>query len=289
MTDLYKTRIWCETELSWVESWGEEIFTHCPNDNTHTITPDKTVIIEKQLDIGPHDKSGKARIHQTSRKLGLRVMWFGEGDDTSDVHKIGGGTPIIIEHTVGSGDSPLYIDFNVCNNESFIHEGYLTWKDCNMDKLSLELVPRVTTSQAGTNTNYNLYGGYMIIPAAGNGTLDVTADLTDPNAGLIFMPYDDQGNPPTAFWNADYNPTTKLYENITPAPLGNGSYNMFSIEISFAKFMYNIPLLGNGFIALNSSDTDEIGHGFRLKITPNTNGDDHDWAVACIICMHRDK
>ncbi len=289
MTTLYQYRVWCETENSWVYLWDKETPTVCPNNNAHTINTDKIVVMAKKADQGPQDKSGKTRIHQTSRKLGLRIMWFGEGDDSNDVHKVGGGTPIIIDHTIGGGDSPLYVDFNVCNNESFIHEGYLTWKNCNMDKLSLSLVPRVTAVQAGTNTNYNLYGGYMIIPAAGNGTTDVTADLTDPNAGLIFMPNDDQGNPPTAFWNADYNPATKLYENITPAPSGNGTYNMFSVEITFAKFMYNIPLLGDGFIALNSSDTDEIGHGFRLKITPATNGDDHDWAVACIMCMHRDK
>jgi len=292
MTDLYKTRIWCETEASWVEGWGEEIFTTCPNDNTHTITPDKSVIIEKQLDIGPQDRSGKPRMHQTSRKLGTRIMWIGLGDDPSNVHSVGGGQAFDIQHDIGEGDpESVYIDFNIVNNETWLHEGYITWQNCNMDRLTLEMCPRVTAGQVGTNTNYNLYGGYMVVPAAGDGTFDLTADITDPNAGLIYMPDNDLGKAPTAFWNADYNSSTKLYENISAAPTGDGRYNMFSVEITFARFLNHMPLLGSGFLPLNSSDTDQMGHGMRLKMIADTNEtvDDHKWGVACLMCMHRNS
>lgn len=289
--DLFKYRVWCETESGWVTAWAPEQPIVCPNNSGHTIDSNKTTITQKKKDVGPQDISGKSRVQQTSRKLGLRVMWSGIGDDPSSLHSVGGGNPFTVIHTLGEATpEDVYIDYNMVQNETWLHEGYVTWKDCNMDTLTLEMVARVTQTQAGSNTNYNLYGGYIIVPAAGNGTLDITSDITDPNAGLVYMPDNDLGEAPTAFWNADYNSTTKLYENITPAPSGNGRYNMFTIEAVFARFVNEMPLLGSGFIALNSSDTDQMGHGMRLKMISKTNPnvDDHNWSLACLMCLHRD-
>lgn len=263
------------------------------NDGTEDLTPAAAINhIHGQL-ITPKDRSGKIRMHQTSRKLGLRVMWMGVGDDPTDIKKVGGGNSLALKHEVGDTE-PLvkYLDFNICENETWLHEGYLTWKDAQLDTLTLEMCCRAPTFTMGSNTFYNLYGGYLIIPAAGDGIIDVTSDLTDPIAGgLIQMPNNDLNEPPTAFWNADYNSSTGLYENISPAPYGNGRYNIFAGEIIFARFINKIPLLGSGFIALNSSDTDQMGQGMRLKMTADTNTEefpDHDWAVACIMCLHRE-
>ncbi len=244
--------------------------------------------------VGPKDRSGKLRVHQTSRKLGLRICWAGVGDDPTDVDKVGGGEPITMYHKTGDAEPMTkYIDLNCVNNETWLHEGYLTWNGGQLDTLTLDMVPRTVSVVAGSNTFYNLYGGYMVIPAAGDGVIDLASDITDPNGGLVYMPDDDEGNPPTAFWNATYNPVTKLYENISAAPYGDGRYNMFTVEVTFARFVSDIPLLQNGFIALNSSDTDQLGHGMRLRMTGDTNinGDfpDHDWQVACILCMHRKR
>ncbi len=238
----------------------------------------------------PRDRSDKIRVHQTSRKLGTKIGWTGIGDDPTDLGKVGGGQLMELDHKIDDGlETHLYIDFNIASNETWLHEGYMTWKDCHLDKLSLEMVPRVTSVSASTNTNYNLYGGYMVIPAAGDGTITLDDDMTDPNNGLIYMPNNDLNEAPTAFWNADYNSTTKLFENITPAPYGNGRYNMFSVEIVLARFLNTMPLLGSGFMALNSSDTDQMGQGMRLKMHADTNGTDHEWSVACLMCLHRAK
>jgi hypothetical protein len=243
--------------------------------------------------IGPKDRSGKIRIHQTSRKLGTVICWSGTGDDPSDVHKVWGGEATNIVHKSGDAEPLIkYIDLNCVYNETWLHEGYLTWKGGELDTLTLEMVPRVTATSPGEQTNYNLHNGYLIIPANGDGTLSVDADLTDPNAGLIYMPDGDEGEAPTAFWDAEYDPTTKKYKNITPNPYGKGRYNMFSLEITFARFVNAIPLHKDGFIALNSSDTDQLGHGMRLRITGDTNmaiSGDHDWSVAFILCLHREK
>ncbi len=241
------------------------------------------------------DTSGKLRVHQTSRKTGTTSYWTGTGDDPSDVHNIGGGTPAMISHEDGDSTSQIvYCDFNCVNNKTWIHEGYFMWKDAVHDTITVELVPRLTACHIDSTaaTTYDLYGGYLVIPAAGDGTLVLDADITDPNNGLIYMPDDDEGNPPTAYWNATYNPSTKLYENITAAPSGDGRYNMFAVEVVFSRFVNKVPMLDSGFLCLESSDTDQIGHGMRFKFTAETNvtsSPDHDWHASFIMTMHREK
>ena len=59
------------------------------------------------------DRSGKLRVHQTSRKLGTMILWTGEGDNPSVPDSIGGGERLAINYVAGSLE-PLvkYIDFN---------------------------------------------------------------------------------------------------------------------------------------------------------------------------------
>ena len=240
------------------------------------------------------DRSGKLRVHQTSRKLGLRISWTGAGDDTSDIMNVYHGEPLTFEFTAVSGIGTMskYIDFNIAENETWLHEGYLTWYNCHFDRLTLKMVPRVTGVTAASGTSYDLYGGYLVIPAyPGTGSIDITSDITDPVGGLVYMPDDDLGNSPTAFWNADWNSTTKEYENISAAPYGDGRYNMFAAEVTLAEFISQIPFLDHGFIAMNSSDTDQMGQGMRLKmiLEPGTHFVEEIVGVACIMCMHRER
>lgn len=243
--------------------------------------------------VEPRDRSGKLRVHQTSRKFGTIICWTGEGDDPSNPTAIGGGEPISFQYTAGHPD-PLekYIDFNMVENETWLHEGYVTWKNGDLDTLDLQMVTRATSWQPGTGTNYNLYGGYLIVPAVpGTGSVELTGDITESTGGLVYMPAGDLGEKSTAFWNADWDTETKKFTNIAPALAGDGDYNLFADEIVIAHFLRKMPLLDSGFIALNSSDTDEIGHGMRLKVIADTNttNSDHNWSVACTMCLHRAK
>lgn len=238
----------------------------------------------------PFDRSGKLRVQQTSRQIGLISYWTGAGDDSSDWTDKGGGESTAFSHTIGDATTQTkYIDFNIADNESWLHEGYMEWYGCTNDTLTLEMVARATSLTGGTDTNFNLYGGYLVIPAAGNGTYALVNDMSDPNDGLIYIPKNDLGVRGAAYWNADFNSTTGLYENLTPAYAADGHYNMFAAEIPLAKFHNRIPLLHNGFMPLNSSDTDEMGNGMRLKLTYDTIGDDHDWSCNVTIMMHREK
>jgi hypothetical protein len=294
MADLYKYLIWCNVEQTYIEKWSIEEPTLCPNNIEHQIDSTRTHIIDESLDEGPKDRSGKPRVQQTSRKLGTGTYWTGQGDDPSDVTSKGGGTRLNVYHKIGD-TSPLniYADFNIIENETWIHEGYVTWKNCEFDTISFEMVPVVTQIEASTNTYYNLYGGYLIVPAAGDGTIDIVSDITDPFGGLVQVVPNDLGEIAPGYWNADWNSSTKLFENITAAPSANGDFNMFSIEITFARFVNRIPLLGDGFMMMQSSDSDQIAHGMRFKLIAETYDDkgidDHDWQAACILTLHREN
>jgi len=245
----------------------------------------------KVLIEGPVDSTGKLRFHETSRPLGTDTYFSSCGDDISDASKVGGGDSCLkIRHAVGGGDShSVYFDLNIASNETWLHEGYLSWLGFDGDMASLEIVNLPATTVAGTNTLYNLYGGYLVVPAAGDGTLDITSDLTDPRGGLVYMPDSDEGEPPLAYWNADWNPSTKQYENIAAAPTGDGRYNIFSLEIVLSRFVNKIALMGDGFMMLQSADTARLGQGMRLKLTVDrdTTVDDRVFSMTSIITFHR--
>ena len=253
----------------------------------------ETIVDQVTLSDELRDTTGKLRIHQSSRKTGTKTYFTSAGDDPTDVTDVGGGTEFCFHHATGSGLSQtLYIDLNCIENETWIHEGYIMWKGCDHDHINFEIIPRTVNYTTSSGTYYNIYGGYLVIPAAGDGTANITSDLTAHDGGLVYMTDDEQGNTPAAYWNADWNTTTKEFENITAAPTGNGRYNMFTVPVTLAKFANKICLLGDGFVMMQSSDTDQIGHGMRFKISTTTNtlyGGDRDWEASCIVTMHRDK
>lgn len=296
MADLFKYRIYCNTEGDYFTVWAEEEPDFCPNNNTHEIDESKTSIVNQILQEEPRDRSGKQRVHETSRALGTKTYFAGAGDDTDDITDVGGGFPFTIEHDIGDPNPQnVYLDFNIIENETWIHEGYIQWKGALFDRIDLSVVNRVTNVHVDSTatTDFALLGGYLIVPiytvggGPGDGTLVIDSDYTQPNGGLVYMPDDDLGNPPTAFWNADWNSSTKEFENLTPAPTGDGRYNMFAVEIAFARFANKIPLLGDGFLRMQTADTDQIGHGMRFKMIAYTQGD-HEWSISFIMTMHRE-
>lgn len=294
--NLYKYRVWCITESKWITTWTESTPTACPKNDTHEIDSSKTLIIEKKLEVDETDRdTGKKRVHQTSRQPGTSIYFTGSGDDVSDSDDVGNGVDFIFDHDIGdSTTDELYMDFNCIDNETWLHEGYVIWRYAEFDNISMIVVPRVASWEAGSGTNYNIYGGYLIIPSDGtNGTINITSDLTSNTGGLVYMTDSEDGTAPTAFWNADWNSTTKEFENITPAPYGNGRYNIFAYEVTLARFVNKIPLLDAGFIQLQSSDIKQIGNGMRIKTETETyisdHHDDHHWHVSFMLTLNRAK
>lgn len=231
----------------------------------------------------PYD--GRICVQDSPRPLGTIITFTSSGDNTSNPTLVGGGTFLKIDHALGDSTvQDLYVDFNIKENRTFIHEGYVLWKDANFDALSLGIVPTVTPTMAASNTFFNSYGG-VIVPAAGNGTIQpLTTNLVEMPAGL------DYGDAKPAYWDADYDSTNHAFLNVRANPYGRGQYNMFSSEVCLGTFVNNIMLLNQGQLLLETADTFELGHGMRLKMRIITNGgSDHAWKSSCIIALYRQK
>lgn len=228
---------------------------------------------------------GKQWIQETSRPLGTKIFFTSRGDNVNVKTDIGNGEFLKLNHIFGDPlTQTTTIDLNLEDNPTYIHEGYVMWSAADFDTLSLFVVPRVTTYTTGVNTNYNLYGGYLLIPAAGNGT------KTPTNIQLVEMPISgDKATRSAAFWNATWNKTISQYENITPAPAGNGVYNMFTAEVTLSKFVNEWLLLNSGFMMLQTAESEQVGAGMRLKLTIKTTEPDHAWKAAIGLVFHRTK
>ena len=250
---------------------------------------------------------GKKVFHETSRPVGTKTYFTSEGDDTSNhpttMTKVGGGSDFL-EITHKDGVDPItqltYTDFNIAENKTYIHEGYIQWIGAIGDTITLEVVVKPTTTSPEASTEFKLYNGYLIVGSSFPAGTEININgkttvgtLTDADVKLVYIPVSrDSGERPTAYWNADYNTTTHVYENIAYAPVGDGEYNMFAVEVPLERFVNKIKLKNDGFLMLQTADSSQLGQNMRIKLTTVTNTTtaiDHDWAVDTLITMHREK
>lgn len=249
-----------------------------------------------EIDSNPPTDSGmedgtKVFVHETSRKIGTTTYFSCRGDDQTNDSMVGGNVPenqkLKGNHQEGQSTTQYnYLWINCIDNETEIHEGYLQWSGALNDEVLLEIVPKTTAYTSGSDTYYSLYGGYLITPAAGDGTIDVDpADIR-----LVQIPFNEHGyRSAPGFWDADYNTTTMEFENISPNPYGQGEFNMFGLEVPLERFANGIPLLGVGFMCLQTADRSSVGHNMAIRLTALTYGTDHEWWWNCILVFHRKK
>jgi len=239
----------------------------------------------------PHDLDGKNIIHQTSREIGTTTYFAGRGDSETDPQSYGDGPIIRGKLASGSNSQVKTFRFNTIDNLSYLHEGYLQWFGGKNDCITVEVIPLLTpNTSAGTNKNYNLYGGYLVVPAGGDGTLDVP----DSDRVLVEVPLDEKGDRKAAgYFDADWNTTTKVFDNIVPNYGGTGRFNMFTVPVILARFVATQCILGNGFMQMQTSDRDMYGHNSEVKVSCETNTDEsepaHEWYWNATFTMHRKK
>jgi hypothetical protein len=237
----------------------------------------------------PKDTDNKPIFHTTPRPLGLFTYYTSTGDNQDDPTAVGGDVEDsnVMCFCMNSGISTMskYLDLNTIYNTTLISQGIAQWTSAVHDEIKLEIIPRQTSFVPSTNTYYNLYGGYLIVPAAGDGHIDITET---PN--LVQNVPNEFGIRPAGFWDATFNPNTKQFENITAAPYGTGEFNMFGeigMDIVLFRFGNKIRLLGDGTLVLPSHDSQRVGHGMRFKITCTTFEDPHSWRASMCFIMHR--
>jgi hypothetical protein len=236
------------------------------------------------------DPDGKKLVHSTPRKHGLTTYITGRGDDPATDYTVGGpGTVMSGHHEVGDATPEVVnIVLNTIENESHMHEGYIQFKDALNDCITLEIVPRLTlNTSADTGTNYDLYGGYLVIPAApGTGTLAVP----DVDRMLVEVPQDENGvRAKAGYFDAVWNTSTKQFDSIAPNYTGEGQFNMFTVGVTLDRFMNQQCMLGSGTVHITTADASMYGHNMCIRLTLETMGADHDWWWNATLVLYRIK
>jgi hypothetical protein len=224
-------------------------------------------------------------IYQSPRPWGTTTYFTSEGDDTSSYLNIGGGQSFFFKHVAGEINDTIYIDFNVITNSTYIHEGYINYVDCNFDKVCMAIMPAVTSYMETSGTFYTLTEYGIVVPAAGDGNIQLTEIPK-----LVAAGYNDTGTTNPGYWDADFNISTGTFDNIQPNIYGTGEYNIWGTEIPLSRFLNKLILIGSGQIHLETQEQGQIFHGMRIRVSISPNLDpDHDFQISAILCTYRDK
>lgn len=270
------------------------------NNGSEDLTPSAALqyVILQNIIEGPKDSYGRLKVQPSNRAYGKNAGWSGEGDDPDHYLNVYGGQRLFLIHEVGD-DNEQYVDFyfNVVANDTQLHETITMWEGAKGDQGQFSVFSIPTTWESGSNTYYqslttgNPLIDSMIFPAAGDGNINVTADLTDPNAGLTQIVADADGIMLPGYWYAEFNESTGLYENIAAAPAGDGNCNLFHAVTNLFDLGNRMVFTGTGVNRVGSPDTRSFGHGVRCRMTiyTNTDVDDHEWSLAVNLGLHRDS
>ena len=240
-------------------------------------------------------RDGKMFVHDTPTPIGTTTYFTGVGDDAADKASVGGGQKMLIDHQIAGGDNNVDIHFNMASNKTYLHSGYITWASAVQDVVSLYVMAYGSTTAGGASTNYTTlalpghpWDGKLIIPATGDGDLDVTTAVL---VGFYHSTTKENSGYVSRYWNATWNPATKVYDNITAAPLGDGEFNMFTEEMSLFCFAREIILEGDNYAPwlFQSHDSQRLGDGMFLRLIPKTAGVDHTWRCMTTLIMHREN
>ena len=307
MSTVYKYGVYCNTESQFIESWSPTPPLCCPHNNSHIIDPSRTeirdAVYENITQISPLlSYDGKPIVQNSPRPAGTMTYITGRGDDISDPKDYGNGISVIINHFEGAGDDVIafginykqeqvYVDFNTIENLTYISTATVSNQNMSNDLASCSIVPVICDTVPGTGTAYRAVpylntSDAIIIPAIYAGGAN-TGNIAINNFKLVQVSPDSQGLKSPGYWDATWNKTTKVFENITPAP-GTGLFNMFAKEVELLRFVNDIILVGTGAIEIGSQDVNMLGHGMRFRINLKVRANsDHNCSLSVSMRMYR--
>jgi len=244
---------------------------------------------------GLMDDQGKQFIHQSSRPISTNTFYTGVDDNDNFIE-------FVHAETEGQGaGTPVYIDLNCRENNTYIHEALIQWKNAERDCVSAKVVTTATTTSAGSD--YGITAGLptdkengVILPGPIADLLSITKDKTFTNTDakpIMLSPDADTGVQPSGYWdisldsNGNYDYAT-LAENLG----GTGNCNLYDSERDLKAFVRKVPMIGSSsaWNILPSSDTAKLGDGMRIKLTFETRGTaDHAWECSVAVILHRQR
>jgi hypothetical protein len=285
--EVYKYRVWCETDNKYVETWGDSEPTVCPENNGHSIDADKTVIVETVTKDFPTSEIDdyKISVHTSYKPKADKksyAYWTGSGDDlATSPTGIGEGELLHFQMSQQSG-SPVTtqvvtkkVEFDPTFGRTWIHQGYLNVNNGGHGDY-LTAVVKTYATPLQTVSNKILYIEDDWVKYA----IGSPSPATHGWAGTP-IPI-----PRTFMQDGDWD-----YDGVslTPNLNGDGEYKISSIERTVHRFINKIPCSGTiPFLGIASAETSELPTGYFIEISAfnisNTN-----WHANVMIEMYRER
>jgi len=232
----------------------------------------------------------RLNVHETSRALGTTTMWTSVLDDLSSPEKVWGGQMLLIEHNIGDDAVQSVVgQINSIENKTYIHEGYLQFKNANWDTIDILMLPRVTNIKTGTT--YRNYNGIMLVPEFFGSDFGETVDVDGDIHLVEVIREEPQHDSRVGFWDADYDTATKTFSNITPNISMKGRFNIFSHPYCLEHFVISHLMSGstNNTCFFESADSSRVGHNMQIKMVATTRGEDREWSCGVALTLHRER
>ena len=289
-TEVHKYRVWCNTDSKYVEVWAEEEPTTCPENNGHSIDPDKTVIVEtvsEDFPLSDIDEK-KIAVHPSYKPRvegkTTYAVWTGAGDDLSQSPSgLGEGELLDFVMTEQTG-SPLVkqvvqkkMQFDPVHGRVWLHEGYMSYSDGGAgDYLDSDIIAYATPLQTLANKIVYIEDNWVKYAVPGSPG-QVATHGWGGTPVLIPRSYSKDGD-----WDYDG-------VNLTPNLAGTGGYKISDIERTVHRYINKIPCYGSSpFFSMTSDETTELPPGYYIRINVH-NESNTNWHLQVFIEMYRER
>jgi len=232
--------------------------------------------------------TGKLIVHNSPKPFGYYFQVSGTSDDPSNIYDVGNGNPFILQHDGSNEPKIFYYDFNVIENRTWIQNAVIMFKNCNGERLTVDVVPYTVSWEYAEGTPYYMLESGLIVPSS-NGNINILSNLEEYRGGLVYMVEGEDKKRAPSFFDAEWDPLMNRFVNIIPKPEGDGRYNIFGKEIVLYRIINSVTLFGDGIIDTKSNDSFEIGHNIRIRTQIEQNENSNNWFISGLVTIHRKK
>jgi hypothetical protein len=292
MTDLFKYRVWCETEQAYKYTWDETEPTTCPDNNSHSLDTTKTTVVQTIIEDLPFSRhlENKLAVHASSKPepegISTYAIWAGSGDDPSlpEDESLGAGDLLAFNMTYGNPSEVKDIKFDPRHGRVWIHEAYVKFENGGVaDYLTADVMAPATPLQQAVDLNYYVEDGWLKYytggsPLPGSPPIELYGLAGTPV--LVERSFSKDGD-----WDYDG-------INLTPNFAGNGLYKITTIERPVHRYFNKVPLNGTSatYFTMSSEETAELpvalGYFIRVNVYNNS---DSNWSISIIMEIYREK
>jgi len=283
-------RVWCNDDNKFVTSWEEEEPISCPENDTHGIDTNQTIILDSIIENFPISSTidgTKIAVHSSSKPepsgITTYAVWAGAGDDLDEPDEtlsLGAGDLLTFNMSYDAGGPHIIskdIKFDPRHGRVWIHEAYLKFEGGGVpDYLDVETFAPPSILQQAVNLDLVIDSDDCVSYSSGGPGSGTHGFAATPF--LIPRPYAKDGD-----WNFDGT-------DLTPNMNKTGMYRISNVEKVVHKFLNRIPLHGTSstYFTMTSDESSELFAGYFIRISAFNNSNS-DWTASCIMEIFRQR